>query len=279
MKSINKRSSMVVIAFGFSILLASNSQPNVLPQDKAGGDKNSGGVEAQNKARLQESYSKLPLSFEANQGQSDSKVKFISRGSGYTLFFTDTEAVLTLKKADPDATKPNPKGMRDPLNLGKEPRHEKVEYTALRMKLEGANTKSIISGLAELPGKVNYFIGNDPAQWHTNIPTYAKVQFSEVYPGINLVYYGNKRQLEYDLIVGPGADPNQIKLAFEGADKLDVDPSGDLILKTEGGELHLPSDQVGLEEIVHQAHHARAPDEEPGAGDPMPRQEKADRRR
>jgi hypothetical protein len=107
------------------------------------------------------------------------------------------------------------------------------------MKLEGANARSYVSGLAELPGKVNYFIGNNSAKWHKNIPTYAKVQYSEVYPGINLIYYGNQRQLEYDLIVSPGADPNRIKLAFEGAEKVNLDPSGDLILKTVGGELQL----------------------------------------
>ena len=215
--SFRNKFGTIVLVFGISLLLATNSQPNVLPLDKGGTDKNSGGAEAQSKVRLQESYGKLPSSFEANQGQTDSKVKFTSRGSGYTLFLTDTEAVLTLRKPDPKIDKADSMVMRGPLNLGKQTHTKKTEYTTLRMKLDGANAKSSVSGLAELPGKVNYFIGNDPAKWHTNIPTYAKVQYSEVYPGVNLVYYGNQGQLEYDMVVQPGADPNQIKLAFEGA--------------------------------------------------------------
>jgi hypothetical protein len=177
------------------------------------------------------------MSFEANQGQTDSKVKFIARGSGYTLFLTDTEAVLALKKADPKA-KADLKAGRDPAHPERMSHPDKVEFTTLRMKLEGAKSDPRVSGLEELPGKVNYFIGNDPAKWHTNIPTYSKVQYSEVYPGINLVYYGNQRQLEYDLVVQPGADPNRIKLAFEGADDIQTDANGDLILKINDGELH-----------------------------------------
>lgn len=183
-------------------------------------------------------YAKLPMSFEANQGQSDPKVKFLARGSGYTLFLTDTEAVLALKKAEP---KPNadPKAGKDLSQFKRAESPQKVEYTTLRMKLEGAKPDSRVSGMEELPGKVNYFIGNDPTKWHTNIPTYAKVQYSDIYPGINLVYYGDQKQLEYDLVVQPGADPNQIKLAFEGTEEIRTDEKGDLILKTAGGELRL----------------------------------------
>jgi len=196
------------------------------------------------KPQLLESYGKRPLSFEANQGQTDPRVKFISRGSGYTLFLTDTEAVLTLKRTGSDTAKANSRAMRDLIPPGERPRPEKAEYTTLRMKLDGANSNSRVFGLAELPGKVNYFSGKDPAQWQTNIPTFARVQYSEVYPGINLTYYGNQSQLEYDLVVQPGADPNQIKLAFEGTDDIHIDTAGDLILQTNGGKVRLLKPEV-----------------------------------
>src|SRR4029077_6998079 len=95
------------------------------------------------------------------------------------------------------------------------------------------------AGLEELPGKVNYFIGKDPKEWRTNIPTYGKVRYSAVSRGIALVYYGNGRQLEYDFIVAPGADPGVITLAFGGADALAVSTEGDLVLQTRSGELRL----------------------------------------
>src|SRR6185369_8306778 len=104
----------------------------------------------------------------------------------------------------------------------------------LRMRLVGSNPSPSSRGERELPGKVNYFIGTDPGRWRTNIPTYAGVRLEEVYPGTDLVYYGNQRELEYDFIVAPGADANAIKLAFEGADKIDVDQAGELILEVSG---------------------------------------------
>ena len=124
------------------------------------------------------------------------------------------------------------------------------------MKLVGANPVPRVAGVEQLPGKVNYFIGNDPNKWRTNIPTYAKVKYDEVYPGVDLVYYGSRsvaesedpdpsgiptrrdqRQLEYDFIVAPGADPKAITLAFEGADKIELGSQGDLVLHTAGGEV------------------------------------------
>src|SRR5882672_6479114 len=146
-------------------------------------------------ARLNESYGKLPLHFEANRGQTDKDVRFLSRGPGYGLYLTAGEAVLVLSK------------------------HADTKRVALRMSLVGAARKPLVSGLEEQPGKANYFIGKDPAKWRTNVPTYAKVHYHDVYPGIDLVYYGNQRQLEYDFVVAPGADPRKVVLAFKGADK------------------------------------------------------------
>src|SRR6267378_5382787 len=188
--------------------------------------------DAANQARLDHAYGKLPLQFEANRGQTDASVGFLSRGRGYTLFLTSTEAVMVL-------TRREARGKRDRFSLTKPglAQPEKTTQTVVRMKLVGANPKPKLAGLEELPGKVNYFIGNDPKKWRTNVPTCARVEYKNVYPGVNLVYYGNQRQLEYDLVVAPGADPKAIRLAFDGVDKLALDAQGNVILHTAGGEL------------------------------------------
>jgi hypothetical protein len=108
---------------------------------------------------------------------------------------------------------------------------------ALRFKLQGANPAPKLAGLDELPGKSHYLIGNDPKQWRKNVANYAKVAYDEVYPGIDLVYYGNQRQLEYDFIVAPGADPKAIRLAIEGASRAAINAAGDLVLTTPNGEI------------------------------------------
>jgi hypothetical protein len=175
------------------------------------------GADQQTKARASEAYGKLPMRFEANAGQVDARVKFISRGNGYNLFLTPIEAVLT---------------------LGNERQVSGADQrSVMRMKLIGADPAPHVEGVDALPGKSNYLIGNDPSRWRSNVPSYAQVRYSSVYPGIDLIYYGNQQQLEYDFVVSPGADPNAIKLAFEGADRMEVDEQGDLILHTEGGEL------------------------------------------
>ncbi|MBI2986440.1 MAG: SBBP repeat-containing protein [Deltaproteobacteria bacterium] len=165
--------------------------------------------------RTRQAYGKLPLHFEANQGQTDAEVKFLSRGRGYALFLTANEAVMVLRSE-----------------------------TVLRMNLVGADSEPQVIGLDQLSGKVNYFIGNDPKKWRTNVPTYGKVRYQNVYPGIDLVYYGNQRQLEYDFIVAPGADPKAIRLAFEGANKIETDSQGDLVLSTSSGDVLLKKPHI-----------------------------------
>jgi photosystem II stability/assembly factor-like uncharacterized protein len=108
---------------------------------------------------------------------------------------------------------------------------------ALRMKLVGADPAAKVIGLDQLPGKSNYFIGNDPKKWRVNVPNYARVKYEHVYRGIDLVYYGDNRQLEYDFIVAPGADPNRICFAVAGVDKLQIDEMGDLVFSTVAGEV------------------------------------------
>src|SRR5437773_7790597 len=179
-------------------------------------------------ARVSQSYGKLPLHFEANQGQTRQDVRFLARGAGYSLYLTAGEAVLVL-------TKPNPDAKRDlrstPERRGTQPRGTPV---VVRMSVVGAAPKPLVSGLDELPGKANYLIGN-PAKWRTNVPTYAKVHYRAVYPGIDLVYYGNQRQLEYDFVVSPGADPERIVLGFQGAERLEINAEGELVLHAAGG--------------------------------------------
>ena len=165
-------------------------------------------------ARVSESYGKLPLQFEANRGQTDKDVHFLSRGPGYSLYLTAGEAVLVLSKPAVDAKR-----------------------VALRMSLVGAARAYAVSGIDELPGKANYFIGKDPAKWRRNVPTYARVRYREVYPGIDLIYYGNQRQLEYDFVLAPGADPKKIVLGFKGADKLEIDAQGELVLHAPGEDI------------------------------------------
>lgn len=178
---------------------------------------------------VNDTYGKLSLSFEANQGQTDSEVKFLSRGRDYTLFLTSKEAVLSIADCG--------------LQIAEEQRQQpqtafrNPQSSVLRMKLFGANPSPLISGLEPLPGKSNYFSGSDPQKWHNDVPNYAKVEYKEVYSGIDLVYYGNQQQLEYDFIVAPGADPQAIKLAFEGVDKIEVDDRGNLRLHTASGEI------------------------------------------
>ncbi len=186
--------------------------------------------------RLTATVLNAPIRFEANHGQTDPSVNFIARGGGYTLFLTPNESVMVLSTREASSVKGEAES--DPTHfIGQE--SQKYKHSVVRMKLEGANPEPVVNGMEQLPGVVNYFIGNDPVKWRTKIPTYAKVNYREVYPGIDVAYYGNQGKLEYDFIVSPGADPNQIKLAFEGASEIKVAESGDLLLATALGEVRL----------------------------------------
>src|SRR5438309_1446633 len=170
-------------------------------------------------------YGSVPLYFEANRGQTDPQVNFLARGADRVVFLTPTEAVLVLPTAN-DPRKAEREGAR--ASRG---RPEDRTATVLRMRFAGANPTPRVTGLEPLPGTANYFIGNDRAKWHTNVPLYARVQYEDVYPGIDLSFYGTPRgdqagvsrahggqqQLEYDFVVRPGADPSTIALVFQGA--------------------------------------------------------------
>ena len=162
-------------------------------------------------AKVKESYSKIPLSFEANYGQADKNVKFTSRGSGYSLALTPTTFTLAVASS--------------------------ASVSVLRTTLLGGNAAAKLTGVERLITTTNYFIGRDPRKWKTNVPNYAKVKYSGVYPGVDLVFYGNKNLLEYDFTVSPGTDPRVIALGFEGITAVRVDEKGDLILHTDAGEV------------------------------------------
>jgi len=158
----------------------------------------------------------VPLSFEANQGQTDSQVKFLSHGDGYSLFLTSNEVVFKLR---------TPAGVKAPPSV-------------FRMKLLGAKRNAQVSGADQLPGVANYFIGNDPKKWHSGIGAYGKVKYRGIYPGVDAVFYGNQRQLEYDFVVAPGADPKQISLGLSGVTP-SLDIEGNVLLRLADGDLAL----------------------------------------
>lgn len=172
----------------------------------------------------------LPVSFEANQGQTDSSVKFLARGTGYTAFFTPTEATFALPAGREQAASD-----RRLPNRGRAVHSS--SYTAVRMKMLGANPNAAIRGDSELPGVSNYYQGNDPSQWKTGIQQYARINYSEVYPGIGLTFHGAQHQMEFDYIVQPGASPQQIAMSFDGVRSVKTDSHGDLVLNSSAGDL------------------------------------------
>ncbi len=160
----------------------------------------------------------IPMIFEPNQGQVEPSVKFVSRGQGYNLYLQETGAVLALASKD-----------------------QHIE--CVRMTLAGAYSAPEVSGTERLPGSSNYFIGNDPKKWHRGIPQFGGVHYRNVYPGIDLVFYGSQGRLEYDFRVAPGADPSQTQLQFAGAGKAKLS-GGDLILDANGARVRLQSPRI-----------------------------------
>jgi hypothetical protein len=187
---------------------------------------------AQDSQRVRATYSRLPLMFEPNQGQADARVRFLARGSGYGLYLTAQEAVLALQHSAADSPS------RGPFTVS--------------MKLVGATSAVEPAGDAPLPGKSNYFIGNDPAKWHRDIPQYARVRYRNVYPGIDLVYYGNQGRLEYDFEIAPGSDPKIVAFKFQGSENLRIDADGDLVVAVGGSNVRLQAPRIyqkfGVEE-------------------------------
>ncbi len=191
-------------------------------------------VDEETRGRVSEAYAKLPLSFEENRGQVDAQVRYVSRGAGYTLFLTPGEAVLSLRSGGGEARvekeRPRPR----------QPRAARrgTQSAVLRMKLKNANPAAAVTGESEMGARANYFIGNDPKNWHTDVASYERVRYSQVYPGVDVIYYGRQEQLEYDFEVAPGVDSSQIALEFAGVGRMRVErATGDLVLTTAAGEV------------------------------------------
>ena len=185
-------------------------------------------------------YGKLPLRFEENIGQTSREVRYVAHGGKYELFLTAQEAVMALRPSGHLDFSPRHRfaTLRN-LRESRQNARQAKQMTALGLKLEGSNPQPKITGVDQLPGKVNYFIGNDPTQWHTDVQTFAKVKYAEVYPGIDLIFYGKENHLEYDFIVAQGANPAAIALKVNGARKMRIDSRGDVVVNVPGGEVRL----------------------------------------
>ncbi len=183
-------------------------------------------------------YGKLPLAFEANQGQTDLAVRYLAHGQGYQLFLTNQEAVLSLLQPSVADAK---SAQGAPLRKARTHRMPRaaVKTSVLRVHFDGANPSAEITGTKLLPGKTNYFIGNDPKKWHTDIPSYEGVRYRGIYPGVDVLFYGRQQRLEYDFIVAPGADPQVIALSIAGARKLEINSQGDVLMSVASGKIAL----------------------------------------
>ena len=175
--------------------------------------------------QILQAYGQIPLSFQVNQGQTAAQVDFLSQGSGYTMFLTAAEAVLSLQK-------PAPAPAAGAVAAAAAPASD-----VLTSSFVGANPHPNVVGLDPLAGTSNYFIGSNPSQWHTNVASYAQVEYQNLYPGVDLVFFGNQQQLEYNYVVAPGADPSVIKLAIDGAGSMTIDGQGNLQLNTPAGDV------------------------------------------
>lgn len=177
---------------------------------------------------VQKSYGKLPLQFEANQGQTDRRVKFLAHAPGYSVFLTSGQMVLALRPSAVQAS-----------SARKSTVPAKTADTVIQINLVGADPNPAVAGEDLQSGRVNYFIGKDPKKWQTNLPIYRQVRYKNIYPGIDLVYYGNQSRVEHDFIIAPGADPKQIQLDIKGADRLSIAANGDLVLFQGSDEVRL----------------------------------------
>ncbi|MFZ0860876.1 MAG: SBBP repeat-containing protein [Candidatus Sulfotelmatobacter sp.] len=198
-----------------------------------------GDVNGAAQSRARALFAGMPLIFEPNQGQgnldpADPRAKFVTRGSGYSLFLGSEGAILSLVSREPSKPSRQSSGTQ---------RASLTRVESLQMKLAGANPNANVTGADLLPGKSNYFLGNDPAKWRHGVPQFARVRYENVYPGINLLFYGNQGRLEYDFQVEPGSDPGQAELEFNGTKQLEV-KDGALVIQGESGSMRLEAPRV-----------------------------------
>ena len=176
--------------------------------------------------------------FEKNQGQADARVRYLSRSGRTSLFLTDDAAVFRLIGGDLR------KGPILPGLAGTPHGPSELTEAAVQIRLVGAKPHPEIAGLEPLRGRVNYLVGHDPKKWQRDIPTFARVRYRDVFPRIDLTYYGTDDGLEYDLVAAPGADTSKIKFAIEGPAATSVDERGNLVIQTGAGMIALLKPKV-----------------------------------
>ncbi len=216
-------------------------------------------LDAVSKEQMKKAYSTLPLNFEANYGQADDQVKFISRAKNYNLFLTDRGATFVSNKR----TSALNVATRGHLAAARVHRKQTIRTssrpgdrsTVLKMTLVGANSNPKVVGLDRATGTSNYFLGKDPKKWRTDVPNYERVKFENIYPQIDMLYRLDQSGLEYDFILAPKGDPNRVIVDFEGVRRLRIESSGDLLLQTDAGEVrqHRPyiyQEVAGIKQTV-----------------------------
>jgi hypothetical protein len=194
--------AVLFIVLQAATVLTAAAQGDAVPRDKAHG--------------ILANYFRAPISFEPNQGQAAVPVKFVARGAGYNLYLTPNRAVFSFP------------------SLGAEPGNQALVLT---LSMVGANPAPKISGGDELQGKSSYFFGSDPKTWRTDIPNFGKVQYENIYPGVDLIFHGIQGQLEYDFFLHPGAQPKVIAISFQGAKGIDLNHTGELVLEAGKGRV------------------------------------------
>lgn len=211
-------------------------------------------LNAEQRSRIQAGFGALPLAFEANQGQTDPQVKYMARGNGYTVFLTGNDTVFALQSS-PAASVGSKQGFHPTTH----PTSKAANKTAaIRMHLIGGNAEPQVAAVNQLPGVTNYYRGSDPSKWQTGVKQYAGVSYQNVYPGVDMTFHGEQRQLEFDFVLAPGANPAPINLGFSGALKISADASGNLLLSSAAGNvvMHKPvayQEKDGQRQIVKAA--------------------------
>jgi len=191
------------------------------------------------------SYGERPFMFEANKGQADSKVQFMSRSGGYSAYLTEGQLVLAFPSAVADGSSAFTTARPGRFRGFPHHAHQRArKATGVAIDLVGASPNPAVIGEEELPTKVNYFIGRDATKWVRNVPTYRQVRYRGVYPGIDLVYYGNRHQMEYDFDLSPGADPTQIEFAIGGGAALSIDDGGALVISADANQVRFQAPSV-----------------------------------
>ncbi len=171
----------------------------------------------------------LPLFFEANCGQAFPSAQFVAHSRSGTVLLGPAEVVVLQASAQPLA------GRR--ARAAERSGDRRAEIRTLSFQFVGCNPQAAMTGLDPLSGNINYILGDDPASWRTEVPAFDRVRVAEVYPGVDLVYYGNQQKLEYDFIVAPGADAGAVCMRVTGADRLELDAQGDLVLSVGAAQL------------------------------------------